>query len=131
MDIPPYKVPEKKYSTDTIHKTCKLLEDPKYSHQYISEKTGVSINTIKDIMKKTSYKNISDMYNIKPRINKGEFSPISKYTSDQIHNVCKMLELGNVPVKEISNKTGVGLSIVYDIKRGTKWKSISDNYKIK
>ena len=126
--MPPIK--PRLYSDKEIETVCKLLEDPTLPHQVICNMTGVSINTIKDIMKKTSYRRISDKYNIQKRINAGVYSPISKYSEKQIRDVCKMLENPLIPVKDISNITNVKIGIIYDIRRGTKWKSIAKEYNI-
>jgi predicted XRE-type DNA-binding protein len=126
--LPPKK--EKLYSDDKITEVCKLLENPDIPQTEISKITGVSVNTIKDIMKKSSYSRISDKFNIVPRNNYGASCPVSKYSEKQIHQVCKLLEDNKMSVKYISENTGVKLGIIYDIRRGTKWKSISKNYNI-
>ena len=128
-----YKLPKsrpKMYTDDMIIETCKLLENPSISHQQISRLTGVSINCIKDIMKKTSYRRISDRFNIQKRINAGQYSPISRYSKDQISEVCYLIKNTTLSVKDISSRTGVGISSVYDVIRGTRWKSIAQEYGI-
>ena len=129
-----YNIPEVEkntlYTDDQIINTCKLLEDPSLNHQYISELTGVNINTIKDIMKKTSYRRISDGYNICKRINAANFSPIAKASESQIKEVCRLLEDPYIPAKEIAVRTGVKLHTVYDVMSGKKWKFISNKYDI-
>lgn len=61
---------------------------------------------------------------------KGSESKSSKYTDDQIHQVCKLLESPNISYKEISEKTGVGLDMVFRINKGKNWTHISSQYKI-
>ena len=127
-NIPP---PEpRKYTDSQIESACKMLEDPKLTHEEISSKTGVSINALKDIMKKTSYRRISDKYHIRKRMSFGEHGKRSKYTEQQIINVCKMLSEQNCThtMKKISEMTGVQLSTVYDILCGRKWRSISAKF---
>ena len=125
-----YNIPQATalYTDETIKEVCKLLEDPTISHGEISERTGVNINTIKDIMKKTSYSRISDEYDIKPRINKGGWNPVSKYSNSQIRDVCTLLSTTDRSCKDIANITGVGISTVYDILHRRKWGIVSDGF---
>lgn len=53
----------------------------------------------------------------------------TKYTEEQIHQVCKLLEEGKDP-KEISDITSIPRGIPHSIKYRGKWKSISKYYKI-
>ncbi len=126
-NIPAPRVPM--YSDEIINQVCKLLEDPTISQSKISSETGVDINTLKDIMKKTRYRRISDLYNIKKRVNSSQYSPISKYNESQIRLVCELIAKG-IPFKNINNETGVGISTIYDIARGKSWKLISSNYNL-
>lgn len=60
---------------------------------------------------------------------KGENSPNSNYTLNQIKMVCEMLEL-KYKRKDISDKTGVSLSVIDDIKAKRTWVDISSQYNI-
>lgn len=60
----------------------------------------------------------------------GDNSPNSKYTNDQIHEVCQLLEYGKVSYKEISEMTDVSYTVVKQIKNRIIWTSISDQYDI-
>ena len=59
----------------------------------------------------------------------GEGNPNNKSTIEEIHNVCRLLELGKNPA-EISRMTGIHPSVISSIKRGVLWKNISINYNI-
>ena len=60
---------------------------------------------------------------------KGTDSPRSKYTEEQVNQVCKLLTL-KVPIKLISEITNVNSSICYSIKNKLIWTHISKNYKL-
>ena len=127
-----YKIPppdEKLYSDEDVKKACKLLENPDIPYFEISKETGLSVNALKDIMKKTSYSRISSEFDIKKRSKQAISQGHSPYTIDQIKQVCQYLEMENIPIKEISQLTNVGLSVVYDIFNHRKWTSVSSNYK--
>ena len=59
---------------------------------------------------------------------RGILNPNNKYTEEQIHQVCKMLEEGK-PISEISKITKVFKSVCYPIKNRKVWKHISVHYK--
>jgi len=61
---------------------------------------------------------------------KGSDNPLSKYTEEQIHEVCKLLEKGMLQ-KEISKITNITESTINMIQIGRRWKHISSKYKIK
>ena len=127
-----YKIPppeEKLYSDEDVKKACKLLENPDIPYSEISEKTGLSVNALKDIMKKTSYSRISDNFNIRKRSKQAISQGHSSYNIDQIKQVCQYLEKKDLSIKKISELTNVGLSVVYDIFNHRKWTSVSSNYK--
>lgn len=126
-NIPP--PPEKMYSDESVKRACKLLENPDIPYSKISKETGLSVNALKDIMKKTSYARISSAFDIKKRSKQAISRGHSHYNVDQIRQVCQYLESTNKPIKEISELTNVGLSVVYDIFNHRKWTSVSSNYK--
>jgi hypothetical protein len=57
----------------------------------------------------------------------GEAHPESKYTEEDIHNVCKLIVEGKTR-KEISKLTGVSYTTVCDISIGKAWTRISSQY---
>lgn len=54
----------------------------------------------------------------------------TKYTEEQIHHVCQLLEKGHDTLDKISQLSGVHIGVVWDIKSQKLWKHISKNYKI-
>lgn len=62
--------------------------------------------------------------------NKGEDSPVSVYTDEQIVRVCKLLEDNLLSQVDIARLEEVNTSVVNGIKAGTSWQHISCNYNI-
>lgn len=56
--------PACKYTEETIHQVCQLLEYGKYNYKTISDMTGVNITVIYDIRKRGKWKMISSLYDI-------------------------------------------------------------------
>jgi len=54
----------------------------------------------------------------------------AKYTEQQIHQVCKLLEDLTYPLAYISKKTGVGIKTIKNIRSGKGWPHIAKNYNI-
>lgn len=50
------------------------------------------------------------------------------YTERQIHNVCNLLEQGNLSYSQIEDITGVKYGTIAQIKRKVQWTFISDKY---
>ena len=61
-------------------------------------------------------------------IKRGSDSNFAKYTEDQIHLVCKLLQSNRHTIKEISEITGVSTTSVKCILNSDTWCSISKNY---
>ena len=53
---------------------------------------------------------------------------MSKYTNEEIENVCK-LKIEGYNNKEISNMTGVNIDTVWKVVNGKAWKHIYEKYK--
>ena len=60
---------------------------------------------------------------------KGEKCSFSKYDEKTIKIVCKMLEDG-IPPSQISKKTSVNVSVIFNILYLGHWKEISEKYNI-
>ena len=52
----------------------------------------------------------------------------SKYTNEQIENVCRLISTGKYSIHAIAKMTDVSEDRVSQVKRREKWKSISDKY---
>lgn len=59
----------------------------------------------------------------------GENNPSNKYSEEQIHDVCKLLDQNKTP-KEIGLITGIPRITVSMIKAGEQWTQISSQYNI-
>ena len=59
---------------------------------------------------------------------KGESNHEAKLTELQVHDICSLLEKGNLSLQEIATLHGVHKSTISNIKRGANWKHISKEY---
>lgn len=120
--------PKTKYSDDIIHDICKSWSDGE-SCKEISNCLNIPENTIYGIIfgHKKQYTHIVSQYKFDR--SKREKYKHKKYTNEQIHLVCKLLE-DNTPVYKISDISKVSARIVYKIKNKTIHQSISKNYNI-
>ena len=118
------------YTTKQVEEVCRLLEERKKTNVEIAEITGVDVSNISKIKCKEIWTHISSKYNIpKPIQNAtGENSAASKYTTNQIHKVCKMLVNG-YNMKDIEKESGVGYDMIWRIKNGKNWKEVFNQYK--
>ena len=66
---------------------------------------------------------------LRPRY--GSTSPFAKHLEKDIHEVCKLLELGIHTVREIHELTGVSIRTINGIFRSNKWHQITSHYDIK
>lgn len=69
------------------------------------------------------------LYNNASFLGVGQDRPNTKYTDEQVREVCKLLEAGKQP-KEISELLGVPRGLPNSIKYDGKWAHISKDYKI-
>lgn len=119
-----------RYYDDQIHQVCKLLEDGLYPRE-IEKQTGVSADTVQKIKKKEVWTQISDFYEFPDTdITKGENHAMAKYTSEQIREVCKLLETTSDSYQKIADKTGVRKDTVFKIAKKGAWSEIAKDYKI-
>lgn len=57
-----------------------------------------------------------------------ENHPNSKYTNEQVHDVCKHLVDNKLSMQDISNTTGVSYTVVKQIKNHIIWNDVSKEY---
>lgn len=60
---------------------------------------------------------------------KGEDVATSKFTNDQVHEICKLMEEGLRNI-EIIEKLGVPKTLLKNIRNGSSWESIKSQYNI-
>ena len=117
------------YTDNQINQVCKLLECRNFTNVEISKLTGVDVYTVSKVKCGEGWNHISKKYDIpKPVQNaKGSAAAASKYTDQQIHDVCKRLRDGE-KISTISRNTNVGYDMIYRIKKGLNWTHISSQY---
>ena len=116
----------------TVHRIVALMfipnPDPK-NKTTVNHKDGDKTNNcVENLEWLSNSDNVKDMY-AKGRhpTKKGEDVPNSKYTNEQIHTICKMLEMG-YSNKQISIATNVPKNIIGFIKKRALWTHISCYY---
>ena len=58
----------------------------------------------------------------------GEKSHFASIDEETAHNICKLIEEGNMTLKEIAKYLNVGYDCVKKINSGKSWKHISNQY---
>ena len=122
--------PRNIYTENQINRACKMMENPINRPILIEKITGVSRITLYKIRKGESWNHIACNYEF-PYVNFiiGEGNCKNKYTEEQIHEVCRLLEASNKNnPKLISNITGVSTDTILNIRRGIVWRQISSYY---
>jgi hypothetical protein len=122
--------PNSEYTNEQIQKVCKYLEENLKTMREISNLTNVSYTVVKQIRNHIIWNNISKNYDI-DRYSVSARKCKIKYTKEQIHLVCEMLQAGNKTYAEISEKTGVSSESIGLIYAGKSWKTIACNYEFK
>lgn len=120
------------YTSKQIHEVCRLLEEGNLNQTTISVMTGVGENTISRIINTdTFHKDIKGQYNIERR---REYRPQlsrRKYSSETIHEVCRLLQDSDLSIREISEKTNVNISTIENIIYINSYFDISSQYNVK
>jgi hypothetical protein len=96
----------------------------------VNHKTGdKNKNSVTDLEWATDKENVDHAWNTGLcRHRSGEDIGNNVYTSNQIHEVCKMIENGEISNILISHQTGVRENIISFIRRGKLWRDISSKY---
>ena len=126
--------PMSKYTEKQIRKVCKLLEENKIPMKKISEKTDVDIYTVFNIYDKKIWTVISDEYdvsNFSVKSDRRTNCKLRKYDIKTIKKICKLLEKGDMTMKEISKELGVSTGLIENIKYGRIYTDISKDYTFK
>lgn len=123
-----------KMTNAEAEKICKLLVDNNFSAVKVFEiinnenNNNITIDMVKSIKEKHSWKHISDLYFTREDINENK-----KNSEKIIHEICKLLVDNNFESKtvfEIVNKTNPSISydVVSQIRNKQNWRHISDLY---
>lgn len=119
----PVPHPNKQYTDEQIHQVCSMMQSG-FNNTEISEALDISYNVVADIRRGKTWTHISQYYNISL-----DGHPNRKYTEDDVHKICQMLEDGKSS-REVSNELDISYNVVSDIRRKKTWTSISKNYNI-
>ena len=111
-----------------VVKVCELLEKSDNSISEISDLTGVPKSSILKIRRGDNWRSISTKYKISKaklsRANHGENNGNSSITAEDAVKICKLLKSGKTPT-EVSKSLNISRRIIYSIKNGGTWKTIS------
>lgn len=101
-----------------IHSICSMLESGN-SQAKIARDLGIKKSLVFDVKSKTTWKNVSDQYNI-PDVKRN-------ISEDTVHKICKYLQEG-LDDKLIISKLGITKGILRFIKQRKTFKRISKDY---
>ena len=123
----------KKSYTIPIHRLVALefIPNPDNKPQ-VNHIDGVkSNNSVQNLEWCTCKENIhhAEEHNLR-HYNHGSKHHMSKYTDEQIHLVCKLLEENNITQRDIWLKTGVSTNMIRKIRTHSNWTHISKLYNI-
>lgn len=115
---------------DKIMKICDMLENTDKSFRDIANECGVSVSVVTKIKEKQIWKDSiknKDFSKRKKKVYFGEENPSAKVTKRQVHQICRLLVENNSPTV-IAKMVGVPRSIIYKIRDGKTWASVSQYY---
>ena len=118
-----------KLTEDQVEEICKTISKGLYRGIFtdLASKFGVDINTVYDIAKGRSWTRISSKYSIDYN------QKLFNLTADEtVHAICQEISQNRYrgQIRELANKFGLNLSVVYDIAHGNVSKDISSQYNI-
>ena len=123
-------------SEDQVIRICEMLEENKLNQKEIARRVGCSRHSVFNILHKKSYTKISrnyqiDNYTIKQPedfVVRGTNLPVTKYSEEEVRNVCKLIDKGQYTLREIEAKTNIPYQAIRNIFYGTCRKDISKDY---
>ena len=116
-------------TNDQVREICGLFENTKLTNKEISEIYNVDKDTIQDIRRRITWRNISKDYSFETQVS----IPNAKYnslrnasiTEDDAIRVYKLLKEGH-QICTVRDMTGISYEIVKKIKYKTSWASVTD-----
>lgn len=114
--VVPYSIPDSK-----IHDVCKYLQEHKYTDTEIAEKTGLQRRYITEIRNGDKRLDISSLYDI-------DRSAVTRDLTENIHEVCRLLEIGELSQRKIAKIAGVSQNTVSNVFNRKKYTEISSKY---
>lgn len=125
---------KKSLDKQNIHTICKLLENNQHNISEIARIVGCSRTTVSSILSGQIYRKISKKYNLSnytKRTNfskSGDLSERTKYSDEDIHKVCTLIDDGKYSLQEISKETNIPYQTVRNVYYGVCRKSVSSQY---
>lgn len=120
-----------KHTNEQIVEVCKLLSDPKYSFNQISQMTNVKIGTVRSVYYHRTWECIAKDYDfpIRSYSCNGVDNFAKRYTEKQVIRVCKDLMNPDLTFSQIAKRNHVKESAVASIYEHRSWKMVSRDYK--
>lgn len=121
-------------SNDTVEEICKEFVKNELTIPTISKKYNVKIGIIRDILRKKSWKCISDKYDFSNYNKKGEpgtkgeNNSLATINENTVHKICNAISIANKSLSDISKEFGVSYKIVQHIYNRSSWRSVSSQY---
>lgn len=110
---------------------CALLSEGNIRIKDIASKVGVSTESVIKIKNHYNWKRVTEKYDFSSyRFNRGlpgESNPNAKLSEATANCICEML-VNKISVKEISDKLGVSIHCVRNIKYKKTWKHLTKSY---
>ena len=132
-----YKKKKKKHKKITkkkIHKICKLLEENLLNYSEIGRLVGCTRQYVARVHNKEVHTDISHLYKIDnyevKKVFKitGDDAVNTKYSDEDIHALCKMIDSGLYALPELPELTGIPYQAIRNVYYGTCRKDISKHY---
>lgn len=111
-----------KLSEKEVREICELIQSGKYWDVEIANIYNVSYTNISDIHKGKIWTHISCEYDFSKR------KPAKKLTPENVEEICKLLEEGELNDVKIGAKFGVSRINIAQIRKGKIWTHISCKY---
>lgn len=113
-----------KLSEKEVREICELIQTGKYWDVEIANFYNVSYTNISDIHKGKLWTQISCDYDFSKR------KPAKKLTPENVEEICKLFEEGELTDPKIAAKFGVSYENISQIRRGRIWTHVSCKYDI-
>ena len=107
-----------KLKVEGVVRIKNLYKTGKHSMRGLSREYGVSLQTIRSVLRGESWLGIGCDVS---KMAKRGWDP-AKLTEDQVSEIRELLEVG-VPLTEIAQRYGVSRRTIYGIREGETWKS--------
>ncbi len=111
------------YPDKEITKVCEMIDSGKYGLPEIAKITNIPYQTIRNVYYGNCRKDISKNYNFR----KTEKNPLYEKKKEMVVQICELLDTG-LNTRQVSEKLGIGRSMVRGIYSGNTWYDVSKDY---